>query len=116
MATTAIARSATRTSKMRCTAIAHAKEAGTASVNAAAARSYGSGLPGRMLRHAIMSTNGAAPSTVPKNATRSRRRAFLKKVRIELDTFEAFVNGNPEGLAVLDDLHALRRILANAPA
>ena len=33
--------------------------------------------------------------------SRSRRRAFLKKVRIELDTFEGSVNGNPEGLAVL---------------
>lgn len=38
--------------------------------------------------------------------SRGRRKAFLRKVRIELDTFEAFVNGNPEGLDVLSRCRA----------
>jgi FAD/FMN-containing dehydrogenase/Fe-S oxidoreductase len=44
--------------------------------------------------------------------SRSRRRAFLQKVRVELDTFEAFVGGNADGLEVLARCKAVFKDLA----
>ena len=59
------ARSATRNSKTRCTAVAQANDAGTSSVSSTAARSPGTELAGERLRRATRAAKGSAPSTVP---------------------------------------------------
>ena len=78
---TAPIRSATRKSNTACTTVAHANDAGTSSVSSTTARSPGSGTEGAVFRIRMKAASGPAPSSVPANATRSRRRASPEPAR-----------------------------------